>query len=166
MRLFVAVDVEGPEAPGPSHLTLAFLGEVPDARVAEVEAALPPVATSAAPFAMRLEGVGAFPSRERPRVVWQGVGAGAAELESLASRTRAALRAWAPGLERDRFVPHVTLFRVRTLEDRRRARELLDGAVPPPPSRELRIDALRLKASELAPGGARHRTIRSFPLGP
>jgi RNA 2',3'-cyclic 3'-phosphodiesterase len=165
VRLFVAVDLAERDRPAPDHVTLAFLGTVDAARAPAIASALRPVAAETAPFEVLLAGLGAFPSRERPRVVWQGVDVGAAELEALARRTRAALRDLVPGVDRDRFVPHLTLFRVRSPRDRQRARDLFDGVVAPPPPRRVRVEALRLKESELTPTGARHGIRDTFPLG-
>ncbi len=168
MREFVAVDV-GPQGPSdrggaPAHLTLRFLGEVPSERNAAIVADLEAAARGSAPFALRLEGVGAFPSTDRPRVVWVGVTTGRAEVVELARRVQAALE---PEFGRDpgEFVPHLTLFRVRTASDRAAARELLAGTRPPPPPRDVTVAELLLKASTLLPRGATHRTLRAIPLG-
>jgi len=166
VRLFVAVDPGAGDPAAPEHLTLAFLGEVPEGRRAEIEAALRAVAARAAPFAATLDRIGAFPSAERPRVVYRGVGAGAAALEALAASVRTALEPFAPSVGRDRFVPHVTLLRVRSAADQRTARALLEGRRPAPPARSFLVGELRLKASELGRDGARHRTLAAFPLGP
>ncbi|MBI4361813.1 MAG: RNA 2',3'-cyclic phosphodiesterase, partial [Euryarchaeota archaeon] len=52
------------------HITLKFLGELPEERLARVEETL--VSLSLPTFEARLEGVGAFPTPRRPRVVWVG----------------------------------------------------------------------------------------------
>lgn len=52
------------------HLTLAFLGEMPEERVPALTEALTGAAARVAPFALRLAGVGGFPGLSRPRVVW------------------------------------------------------------------------------------------------
>lgn len=167
VREFVAVEVGGGDRQGtaaPSHLTLRFLGEVPPERNPSIVVRLREVADGTLPFALRLEGVGAFPSRERPRVVWVGVTAGREELVTLAGRVGAALEPlFGPAPEP--FVPHLTLFRVRSAGDRRAADELLRGDRPAPPPREMRIDALLLKESVLGRTGAVHRTVEALPLG-
>ena len=167
MREFVAVDVEPEGRPAPggaaSHLTLRFLGEVAPARNDAIASRLSDVARESPPFALRLEGVGAFPSPSRPRVVWVGVTEGRREVTELARRVRDALAAEF-GPEPDEFVPHLTLFRVRSPRDREAAAELLSGARPAPPPREVRIDRLLLKESILGTGGAIHRILAAFPL--
>jgi RNA 2',3'-cyclic 3'-phosphodiesterase len=55
------------------HLTLKFLGEVPEERSAELAAALGAAVVGAKPIALVVRGAGAFPDPERPRVFWAGV---------------------------------------------------------------------------------------------
>jgi len=170
MRAFVAVEVPPPssdarQAPAPEHLTLLFLGEIPRERVELITAALSPVGMNTAPFDLTLEGVGAFPSPERPRVVWTGATEGIDELVRLANLVRAALaHEGDPSRRETSFVPHLTLFRVRSPNDVRRARELLAGRTPPPASRRFRVAEFVLKESEISSRGATHRTVRTFPL--
>ncbi|HET9450244.1 MAG TPA: RNA 2',3'-cyclic phosphodiesterase [Aggregicoccus sp.] len=95
------------------HLTLAFLGEVPDALAARTGEALAEVATRHAPHALRLRGSGTFGPLESPKVLWVGVGGA---LEALEALQRALVRALAPlGLAPDHgvFMPHVTLARAK-----------------------------------------------------
>ncbi|MDY7040334.1 MAG: RNA 2',3'-cyclic phosphodiesterase, partial [Chloroflexota bacterium] len=59
--------------PGGIHLTLQFLGDVPDAKINSIAQAL---ATSCAPFrhfSITVGGLGCFPNTKRPRVTWAGV---------------------------------------------------------------------------------------------
>ncbi len=62
--------------PGALHITLKFIGASDEGRANEVAASLRRVAAGHAPFDVGLSGVGAFPSLQRPRVVWVGVGPG------------------------------------------------------------------------------------------
>jgi 2'-5' RNA ligase len=122
MRVFVAVvpppsalaplvsAVERLRGPGATwvpperlHLTLAFLGEVGERDAARAERRMARAARAAAPFALRVEGGGAFPRADRPRVLWAGVTGDVGALGSLA----VAVGAEAP------YVPHVTVARVR-----------------------------------------------------
>ena len=169
MREFVAVDVGEPAGADRAgagtrpHLTLRFLGEVAPELNGRISARLEEVAREVPPFSLRLEGVGAFPSAERPRVVWVGVTGGADAVVELARRVRQALEELL-GADREAFVPHLTLFRVRSPRDRDAAVELLSGARPPPPPRDVRVTELLLKESVLGPRGADHRTIAAFRL--
>lgn len=168
MRVFVAVEVPStsadPARSAPEHLTLAFLGEVPPEKLPHVEAAVEESVRERRAFDLVLDGVGAFPSPTRPRVVWVGATTGAVELGDAAERLAAALERAGFPRERSGFVPHLTLFRVRSPAQHRRALALLRGDEPAPPARTVRVQELVLKESTLTPNGAVHRTIRSFPL--
>ena len=167
MREFVAIDVgaaaEKGRGPASPHLTLRFLGEVAPDRNEAITRVLGDVARTSPPFRLRLEGIGAFPTPSQPRVVWVGVTVGRAELAELARRIRLALEPEF-GPDREEFVPHLTLFRVRSPSDRTAAVELLSGARPAPPPREVTVEQLLLKESLLGPTGAVHRTLATFPL--
>jgi len=170
MRAFVAVDVPPddtalPASRAPRHLTLLFLGDVPPELPARIERPLRDAAAASAPFRLRLEGVGAFPYREAPRVVWVGATVGRVELEALAARVREAVARAGGPTSQEAFVAHMTLFRVRSPADRHAALELLDGRRPPPPPIEGTVREVLLKESVLRPGGADHRTLARFPLG-
>ncbi|WP_172387995.1 RNA 2',3'-cyclic phosphodiesterase [Streptomyces sp. MNP-20] len=94
------------------HLTLAFLGEVDDAVVADLGARLGRAAGRTAPFALALRGGGRFGDR----ALWAGVAGEVAALRLLAGRVSAAgRRAGAgPGVDAGRgFHPHLTLARGR-----------------------------------------------------
>ena len=170
MRTFVAVEVSGAGAEGggraaaPTHLTLAFLGEIPRERVEGIVERLRPIGPTVPPFDLEIAGVGAFPSAAAPRVVWVGVGRGREEVVRLAQRVRTALVDEWTGSVPEEFVPHVTYFRVRSFEDRRAAYELLQGRRPPPPPRSVHVGEFVLKESLLGHGGATHRTVATFPL--
>src|SRR5919108_2776554 len=73
------------------HVTLKFLGQVREARAAELVAALAQATSGFASFEASVEGLGAFPTPLRPRVIWAGVGRGADALVELAGRVDGAL---------------------------------------------------------------------------
>lgn len=171
MRAFLAVDLPRPAVPGmsardeaPPHLTLAFLGEIAEERLAPLVEGLRPRLGAFAPFEAVLEGVGAFPDARRPKVVWVGFSRGGPELQALAEAIRSGLAALGLPVEARPFVPHLTLFRVRGPGEARRARALLASA-PTGALGRTEIGEVLLKASTLAPGGAVHRIVARFPLG-
>jgi 2'-5' RNA ligase len=144
------------------HLTLRFLGEVGQDTDRRARPAWSRVAAGGEPFRLRLAGLGRFPPRGGPRVLWAGLEEtepGAA-LASLAAGLEGAARelGWEP--ERRTFRPHLTLAR------RRR------GARPdePPAGAKLGeaegwVRRIVLFQSHLEPGGARYTALESFPLG-
>jgi len=145
------------------HVTLKFLGEVEEARLGRVAEALQGPVAAAAPFGLAVEGVGAFPSPARPRVVWAGTPGGAEELGALARRVEAALAPLGFAPEGRPFAGHVTLGRVR--EPRR------DGALAAAMAASagraygtVRVEWVSLMRSDLGPGGARYSELRRLLL--
>ena len=96
--------------PDQQHLTLRFIGEVGNGAVPEVVEALATV--PAMPFALTLEGLGHFPPRGEPRVLWVGVQK-SAELARLKRRIDRALEQAGIPPDGRKFAPHVTLARFR-----------------------------------------------------
>lgn len=86
------------------HLTLKFLGEVPEEKIPALTESLGRTAAETPPFSFSLQGVGAFPRMEHPRVIWVGVQEGKEQLVQLAEKV---------GGERP-FSPHLTIGRVRS----------------------------------------------------
>jgi RNA 2',3'-cyclic 3'-phosphodiesterase len=130
MRIFVALDIPAdirarmleymerarglaPEArwarPEGLHVTLKFIGEVSDAKVREIKSALAGV--KAAPFELKFENVGFFPSPRSPRVFWIGV-EGAQALPQLAAAIDDATHAHGIAKEDRAYSPHLTLARL------------------------------------------------------
>ncbi len=95
------------------HLTLKFLGDTPDAKIADVCRAVAAAAQSQAPLQMRLAGAGAFPRLASPRTAWIGVTDGGEQLGQLQQALEDELYEAGFSRERRRFVPHLTLGRVR-----------------------------------------------------
>jgi 2'-5' RNA ligase len=108
------------------HLTLKFLGNVPAAKLPEIEQALRVSVPAYLPLRLGLGEVGAFPSVRSPRVIWVGL---RGEIDRLAALQDAVERALEPlGFPREgrAFAPHLTLGRARegiSLEERRRVSE-------------------------------------------
>jgi 2'-5' RNA ligase len=92
------------------HVTLAFFGEVPDARVDALTAALRPAAAGP-PLHLRLTGAGTFPRRGAPRVLWVGLDGDVEQLASLAAAAAGAARAAGLPLEHRAYRPHLTVGR-------------------------------------------------------
>jgi 2'-5' RNA ligase len=146
------------------HVTVQFLGAVPEERVPAVEAAVRAAAAAGRPLALEVSGAGGFPSARRPRVVWLGLGGEIAALGAVvADLGRRLARLGFPPEERA-FAPHLTLGRSR---DPRGAPGFapaltLAAAADPIP---WRVADLVLFESHLSPKGPRYEAILRAPLG-
>lgn len=55
------------------HLTLKFLGEVPAGKLESIQRCLRMAAQACPSFVLEVGGVGFFPGRNRPRIIWSGI---------------------------------------------------------------------------------------------
>ncbi|NPV07161.1 MAG: RNA 2',3'-cyclic phosphodiesterase [Anaerolineae bacterium] len=144
--------------PEGTHLTLRFLGETQEQTVPAVERCLVEACLTCPPLKLKLDGIGAFPSRKRPRVVWVGLDAGddAERLAALqGALERGVVRLGYPPEERA-FSAHLTLGRVRRGAGPRElgeVTEMLDVGVTVP-ALSFEVPSVSLMCSTLRPEGA------------
>lgn len=93
------------------HLTVKFLGEQPETRLPEIEAAGAEIAAATPAFRIALRGAGAFPKRGPLKTIWVGLSAGGEAWGALARRAEPALATFGVAREGG-LVPHITLGRV------------------------------------------------------
>jgi len=176
MRLFVAIDLPGhvkeqvtrlccglPGArwvrPEQLHLTLRFIGEVDGGMFQDIREGLGDVVLDA--FTLQLDGVGFFPPRGRPSVVWVGLRQSSGLLHL---RRRIESRLVALGLEPEarKFAPHITIARLKNTPPAKVGRFLenhnLFCSVP------FSVDEFFLYSSRLGRNGAIHRIEVGYPL--
>jgi len=179
MRLFVAIDLPAevisalerlvnrlrPLAriswtrPDNWHLTTKFIGEWPDARVGEIEAALRAL-VGREPMPIRVRGLGFFPNPRAPRVFWAGVEAP----ESLAVLARDTEKALARlGIEQERrpFSPHLTLARIKEPTPLDALHQAI-GKLTLMDFGSFTADRFCLYRSTLQPGGAVYTRLAEF----
>ncbi len=123
------------------HLTVKFLGEVPDADVARICNAAADVACGHPPVDIQVSGTGCFPPRGPARIVWAGL---ASLPQPLVDCQEACERAFAElGIppETRPFRPHLTIGRVRDQRGSHKIRPVVEA--------ESRFDGDRFTAGEL-----------------
>lgn len=96
------------------HLTLKFLGDVPDTETPDICRVVQQVAAQFEPFEVTFRGLGAFPNMREPRTLWIGAEDGADELKALQAALDEALKQDL-GFAREQraFQPHLTIGRVK-----------------------------------------------------
>lgn len=142
------------------HLTLRFIGEVPDDRLADIDAALAGVEAPA--FDLVFDGVGVFGNARSARILWAGVERNEA-LNHLQAKVESALVRGGVAPDERRFSAHVTLARLKDAPRERLGRFIEDrglfraGPVP--------IDRFTLFRSHLGRSGPVYEPLRDYPLG-
>jgi len=177
IRLFVALDFPadvrdrlaglGGGVPGARwtdsenlHLTLRFIGEVPEDTAADIDQALSEI--EAPGFDLVLDGVGMYGSSRNARILWAGVER-SEPLVHLQSKVESALVRCGLAAEERKFSPHVTLARLRDAPKERIGRFLEErGLFRAGP---MRIGHFTLYRSHLGKGGAVYEALREYGLG-
>jgi RNA 2',3'-cyclic 3'-phosphodiesterase len=137
------------------HLTLRFLGWTTSARLEALAPRLASAARACPPFEATVSGVGTFPERGSPRVLWLGIELPPSVRELQRACERAARDTGFDAEERP-FAPHLTLGRFRERVPRPKLAPVGLGTT--------RIETLVLFRSELRQGGAVYTPLVRFAL--
>jgi 2'-5' RNA ligase len=147
------------------HVTLKFLGWIEDDQLAKIRELLRTDAARFTPLQIEFHGLGQFPPRGIPRVVWAGCRGDVEKLAGLAGAVERA--AVAIGVEPDTrlpFSPHLTIGRVKSSRGARALAEQIAAKADEPFGRQT-VASIILFKSTLTPKGPIYETIESFPLG-
>jgi|WetSurMetagenome_2_1015567.scaffolds.fasta_scaffold145555_2 RNA 2',3'-cyclic 3'-phosphodiesterase len=144
------------------HLTLKFFGETEDNRIPDIHKALSAAASMSSAFTMHINRTGIFGSRYDPRVVWFGIDP-QPEMQKLAENVVIELQqaGWEP--DRQNFVPHLTIGRIKEIRDKTLFQEVMaryhDAFIQDQP-----VNGLILFESILKREGPEYIALRKFPL--
>ena len=181
MRAFIAIDLpEGiraalsrqqaefravsPDArwtrPEGIHLTLKFLGEIPDDKAGAVTEAL----LGCAPiprFSVEVCDFGFFPDARRPKVFWAGVKA-PPDLLKLAEAVEGAMEKLGFAREQRAYSPHLTLARFKIPRPQPALKALVEQ-LKEKSLGQFEVSEFFLFESRLHPHGAEYRKVARFP---
>ena len=93
------------------HWTLQFLGNVEQREIGEICAAVAEARSNTSRSTSKIRGAGAFPSPDRPRTLWLGVGQGRDEMIALQASIEKSLEPLGFRGEARRYTPHLTIGR-------------------------------------------------------
>lgn len=175
-RLFIAVDL--PEtirknlvamsfgipgakwvSPEQLHLTVRFIGDVDGALFRDIKNILDEVNFTL--FSLQLKGVGYFPPRGAPRVLWIGLEK-SEPLQLLRKKIDSRLLQVRVEPEGRKFSPHITLARLKNSPVQKIANFLSgNGLFSQEP---FMVEDFKLYSSILSSKGAYHRVERIYPL--
>ncbi len=141
------------------HLTLRFLGDTAVSQLPLLAAALDEVTAQHAPFTLHLSELGSFPNRQRPRVIWAGLGGDLTAVHALQASIEQMARRLGWQAEDKPFRAHVTLARLkdgRLLQGIHWGSQVKELPVP--------VTAVYLMQSQLRPSGPVYSTRHSSTL--
>jgi 2'-5' RNA ligase len=144
------------------HLTLKFLGNVEEDMLDKIRTKLEDICLRYKGFGLEAKGIGLFPDKRRPRVIWVDVN-GNGNLRGLQSDIEGAMATMGFKKEERAFTPHLTIgrFRSRTgidaLYDKMQLyRDESFGVID--------VRSVLLMESRLRPAGAEYRRVAEFAL--
>ena len=144
------------------HFNLRFFEEIEDDRIEELKKSLEEVCKSFEPFEINITGLGTFPGKNYIRVIWIGVKEGYQTFVALAEAVDNALSNL-EFLREEKFVPHLTLGRVRSGRNRNELlitlRKLEDIEIG-----KMTVNEIKLFQSKLTPDGPLYKEVFSVKL--
>ena len=157
-----AVDASWPKPEG-IHLTLKFLGEIPETQIPEITNALTAAAAGTVRFRLAVRGTGTFPNARNARVVWAGMSGEIDKLKRLQAAVEDAMTQAGFARENRPFTPHLTLGRIKYIRSREAWARTLDQVknltLP-----EFDVSSFSMIKSELKRTGAEYTQIAKFEL--
>ena len=144
------------------HATLKFLGKADEKLLPEIVSYIEGVGRESAPLLVRYSGVGCFPNRRAPRVIWVGMEDPTETLNRLQEEIESALSHL--GFEREdrKFHAHVTLGRVKSDEKVQSLLRMMESITFE--SQPVEIREVALIKSELKPSGSVYTALKTIPL--
>ncbi len=150
-------------SPDNLHLTLKFFGDTPQQKEASITEALHRAAACCPPFSFQVAGCSIFGNTRMPSVLWLGIRE-AEGLHRLYDCVNEELRPLGYEPDRALYVPHLTIGRIKHLENRHRLNELLAEHEHMKPDQQ-DVRAFYLFQSILRPQGPEYKILETFEPG-
>ncbi len=145
------------------HLTLKFLGETPPEAIVAIVQQVEKAIAETPPFRLSLDRVGIFGSRYDPRVIWIGNQLSEQPVVNLANLVLDACAVAGFARDRQNFVPHLTLGRIKGLTNKAYFQEVIKG-IAPQAIQEVEVNRLILFESILRKEGPLYIPLHEFKL--
>lgn len=148
------------------HLTLKFLGNIPDEMIVDITTVVSRAILGIPPFSLKLHGLGAFPNLRSPRVVWAGIAGDIPQIVKVQKRIDEALIPLGFTPEKRAFSPHLTLGRVRERTDSAERSNLGKAieALEVSGATHFSVERVSLMKSTLTSSGAIYDQLATFIL--
>lgn len=144
------------------HLTLKFIGKTQAKQILEIIKTLEHCALQTDAFSMQLNRIGIFGSAYHARVVWAGISENE-PLNKLHNRLVQDLEKIGFPSDRQNFVPHFTLGRIKNIKHKDHFKNVMDK-LEKDFIQETQVSAFVLYESILTPEGPIYKAIKHFEL--
>ncbi len=142
------------------HLTLKFIGKTPTKQIPEIVESINNCVKKAISFPLILERIGIFGSQYHARIIWVGIRENMQLLELQKSIIQELEDIGLPA-DRQNFVPHFTLARIKKIQHKDHFKRVMEGAENGF-IQETKVDGFELYESILTPEGPIYKAIKSF----
>lgn len=149
--------------PANLHLTLKFLGNVPEEQVGEIKERLADAGKGISSFILKATEIGVFPNEKRPRVLWLGFSEASEQIQKLVGNIEHQLQksGFKPGGRK--FTPHLTIGRIRPHGKKSSISQIIQN------EKNVSCDSIGVKCfhlikSDLKPSGSVYTVLNTFDL--
>ena len=146
------------------HLTLKFLGSTPVNDIPAIIEACQKVAKNHMPFTMDFDRTGLFGSNRVPRVLWLGMNDQPKALFDLENDLLDAFDNLGYMRDRQNFVPHLTVCRIKSLVDKQFFMQIYN-TIESKTYLHANVKELVYYQSFLQPTGPFYKVLKKIPLG-
>lgn len=150
---------------GNLHLTLKFIGEINENKLDQVKQALSHSLKGQVAFEVQVSGLGMYPSKIAPRVIWLGITGGEplVKIHNFLDKNLAALDIKPEGRP---LSPHLTIARTRRNVDKATAQKIGEALAQFKVESlgTITIDRVHLYQSILTPSGPNYTVLHSVSL--
>lgn len=144
------------------HLTIRFIGKTPSTQVKPIADALQYIASNTPELDLEINKLGVFGSHYAPKVLWLGV-SNPPELQQLYQEINYSLQQLNFQLPDENFVPHITLGRIKKIDNKKRFWQMFEE-LQPAYHQQFHIKKISLIRSQLEKEGPIYTTLYDFPL--
>jgi 2'-5' RNA ligase len=148
--------------PANIHITILFLGDTPEKRVSEVGIILKNICSGFGEFELAISGSGVFKSSKDPRILWAGIEF-SEKMNKLHKIISEKLQETGSKIEERSFNPHLTLGRVKKINDMTKLKVLLDEFNDRDIQR-VKVSEIILYESILRPEGPLYKPLGRYSL--
>lgn len=148
------------------HLTLKFLGDVPETQIDQIRSNLDHAVARHRTFAFNVAGAGCFPTPKKPRVLWLGLHDDKHALLPLRDDIERLIAPLGFPTEKRPFSPHLTVGRVKRHIQGTKLTDIGNGVqkVAIGQLAQWQCSSISLMQSTLTPDGAIYTCLSQIPL--